>query len=118
VHTSGLSGDARDEDRARVRWLLGVRRRVLSWAASHRRHHAFTDVPGDPHSPHLSGDSLVGQLKGLAHADLGWLFRPPPQERSRWIPELCAVRDLVLLDRLFPLWCAVSLGLPTLPASS
>lgn len=93
---------------------LGFEGGVLSWAANHRRHHAFTDVDGDPHSPHLSGTSLAGQLKGLAHAHVGWLFRPPPQERSRWIPDLCSDRDLVLLDRLFPLWCLLSLGLPTL----
>ena len=25
---------------------------VLGWVAVHRRHHAFTDRPGDPHSPY------------------------------------------------------------------
>jgi stearoyl-CoA desaturase (delta-9 desaturase) len=35
-------------------WLTtGIRPR--QWAAVHRRHHAFTDVPGDPHSPVLLG---------------------------------------------------------------
>lgn len=35
-------------------WLTtGVKPR--EWAAVHRRHHAFTDVPGDPHSPLLLG---------------------------------------------------------------
>ena len=24
---------------------------VIEWVAIHRRHHAFTDRPGDPHSP-------------------------------------------------------------------
>lgn len=87
---------------------------VLSWAANHRRHHAYTDVEGDPHSPHLSGQTIKGQLRGIAHAHLGWLFAPPPQERARWIPDLCADRDLATIDRLFPLWCVLSLGLPTL----
>ena len=87
---------------------------VLSWTANHRRHHAFTDVAGDPHSPHLSGDSFSGQLRGMLHAHLGWLFRPPAQQQERWIPDLCRDRDLAVLDRLFPLWCAVSLALPTL----
>lgn len=85
---------------------------VLGWSASHRSHHAYTDVEGDPHSPHLSGTSPAGQLRGLLHAHLGWLFRPPPEERERWIPDLLADRDLVLLDRLFPLWCLASLALP------
>lgn len=35
-------------------WLLtGIRPR--QWVAVHRRHHAFTDIPGDPHSPLLEG---------------------------------------------------------------
>ncbi len=25
---------------------------VIGWVAIHRRHHAFTDRPGDPHSPY------------------------------------------------------------------
>ena len=28
---------------------------VLGWVAVHRRHHAFTDRPGDPHSPYRFG---------------------------------------------------------------
>lgn len=87
---------------------------ILSWAANHRRHHAYSDVAGDPHSPHLSGSSITGQLRGALHAHIGWFFSPPAQERSRWIPDLCADRDLACIDRLFPLWCAVSLGLPAL----
>ncbi len=35
-------------------WLTtGIRPR--QWAAVHRKHHAYTDVPGDPHSPILLG---------------------------------------------------------------
>jgi stearoyl-CoA desaturase (delta-9 desaturase) len=35
-------------------WLTtGIQPR--QWAAVHRRHHAFTDVEGDPHSPLLLG---------------------------------------------------------------
>ncbi|HEY8526109.1 MAG TPA: fatty acid desaturase [Acidimicrobiales bacterium] len=37
-----------------VIWLTtGIKPR--EWAAVHRRHHAFTDVEGDPHSPRLLG---------------------------------------------------------------
>ncbi len=87
---------------------------VLGWSANHRRHHAYTDVEGDPHSPHLSGRSLIGQLRGALHAHLGWLFRPQPEARERWIPDLLADRDLVVLDRLFPLFCLASFALPAL----
>jgi stearoyl-CoA desaturase (delta-9 desaturase) len=39
-------------------WLTtGIRPR--QWVAVHRKHHAFTDVSGDPHSPVLSGFATV-----------------------------------------------------------
>jgi stearoyl-CoA desaturase (delta-9 desaturase) len=39
-------------------WLTtGIRPR--QWVAVHRRHHAFTDVEGDPHSPVVSGFKTV-----------------------------------------------------------
>jgi stearoyl-CoA desaturase (delta-9 desaturase) len=39
-------------------WILtGIKPR--QWVAVHRRHHAFTDVDGDPHSPLLEGFATV-----------------------------------------------------------
>lgn len=48
---------------------------VIRWVADHRRHHAFADQPGDPHSPHLEdAQGIKGVLVGLWHAHIGWLF--------------------------------------------
>jgi stearoyl-CoA desaturase (delta-9 desaturase) len=39
---------------------------VIEWVAYHRRHHAFSDRAGDPHSPHLDhGSGVKGALRGL-----------------------------------------------------
>ena len=39
-------------------WIsTGIRPR--QWVAVHRRHHAFTDIDGDPHSPKLEGFTQV-----------------------------------------------------------
>jgi stearoyl-CoA desaturase (delta-9 desaturase) len=38
----------------------------------HRRHHAYTDREGDPHSPHWP----FRGVRGLWHGHVGWLFRP------------------------------------------
>ena len=39
-------------------WIMtGIKPR--QWVAVHRRHHAFTDVEGDPHSPLLEGFAAV-----------------------------------------------------------
>jgi stearoyl-CoA desaturase (delta-9 desaturase) len=46
-----------------VVWIsTGIR--VRQWVAVHRKHHAFTDVEGDPHSPVLHGWWQV-QMKNL-----------------------------------------------------
>ena len=54
---------------------LAVQGSVLDWVADHRKHHAFTDVEGDPHSPHVGhGSGLRGPLaraRGLADRDPG-----------------------------------------------
>ncbi len=39
-------------------WITtGIRPR--QWAAVHRKHHAFTDIEGDPHSPLREGFAMV-----------------------------------------------------------
>ena len=46
-------------------WLTtGISTR--EWVAVHRKHHAFTEVDGDPHSPHLQGFWSV-QLGNVFH---------------------------------------------------
>jgi stearoyl-CoA desaturase (delta-9 desaturase) len=95
---------------------LSVEGSPLVWCAIHRRHHELSDRPGDPHSPHLHGDSIVGLLRGLLHAQVGWLFTGywTHSDLQRYVPDLLADRALVLIDRLYYLWVLISLGLPTL----
>lgn len=83
----------------------------IGWVADHRRHHVFSDRPGDPHSPYFDDDGRISRLRGLAHAHLGWLFSHSrtPSGNTR---DLQADRDIVWIDRLFPLWCTLSLAVP------
>ena len=53
---------------------MAVQGSVITWVADHRKHHAFSDQQGDPHSPHLSGPGFWGAVSGLWHAHVGWLF--------------------------------------------
>ena len=85
---------------------------VVGWVAIHRRHHAFSDRPGDPHSPYRYGTSLPGQLRGLAHAHVGWLLRDDPTPPARYAPDLVADPALRAVSVAFPALCVVSLGLP------
>jgi stearoyl-CoA desaturase (delta-9 desaturase) len=85
---------------------------VIEWVAYHRRHHAFSDRAGDPHSPHLDhGSGVKGALRGLFHAHLGWvLFSDEPAQEDRYAPDLLTDRALRLIDRTFILWVAVGLA--------
>ncbi|MGW1211865.1 acyl-CoA desaturase [Streptomyces sp. NPDC002499] len=85
---------------------------VIGWVATHRRHHAFTDRPGDPHSPYRYGTHLTGQLRGLLHAHVGWLFRNDQTPPERYAPDLLADRDIQAVSRAFPLLCVATLALP------
>ncbi|GGS68998.1 stearoyl-CoA desaturase [Planobispora rosea] len=85
---------------------------LIDWVAVHRRHHAFTDRPGDPHSPYRYGAHLGGQLRGLAHAHLGWLFTDQHVPAGRYAPDLLGDPMMVRIARAFPVLCAASLLLP------
>jgi stearoyl-CoA desaturase (delta-9 desaturase) len=96
--------------------LLGtaaVQGPVIGWVADHRKHHAFTDAEGDPHSPHVGhggGDGWRGALRGLWHAHLGWLFEyASGQEAERYAPDLLEDRGMVWISRNFVLIVAASL---------
>jgi stearoyl-CoA desaturase (Delta-9 desaturase) len=85
---------------------------VIGWVATHRRHHAFADRPGDPHSPYRYGTHLTGQLRGLAHAHMGWLLGEDPTPAERYAPDLVSDRGIRMVSAAFPALCVLSLGLP------
>ncbi len=85
---------------------------VLRWVADHRRHHAYSDRDGDPHSPWRYGETLGALCKGLFHAHVGWLFDVEQTDQRRFVPDLAKDRDIARVSRAFPLLVAVSLLLP------
>jgi len=87
---------------------------VIAWVADHRKHHAFADVEGDPHSPHVDhGHGLKGALRGLLHAHVGWLFIHTHRgNKQRYAPDLIADPLIRWIDRTFVLWVGVGLLVP------
>jgi stearoyl-CoA desaturase (Delta-9 desaturase) len=86
---------------------------VISWVADHRKHHAFSDRLGDPHSPHVDhGVGWSGALRGLLHAHVGWLFRHDQRgARSRYAPDLLNDPVVRFVDRTFFVWAIGGLAL-------
>src|SRR5215211_7216344 len=89
---------------------------VISWVADHRKHHAFSDREGDPHSPHVDhGTGLRGALRGLLHAHVGWLFiHTQRAAKQRYAPDLIADPDIRFVSRTFPVWVAAGFIVPFL----
>ncbi|MFD1050949.1 fatty acid desaturase, partial [Kibdelosporangium lantanae] len=65
---------------------FAVQGSIIFWVASHRRHHAFADREGDPHSPWLFGTSPAALLKGFWHAHMGWMFSRDVTNYQRFAP--------------------------------
>jgi stearoyl-CoA desaturase (Delta-9 desaturase) len=76
--------------------------RCIGWVAHHRKHHAYSDRPGDPHSP----------LEGFVHAYFGWVLRDPPPERERYCRRLLADPLVSFIDRTMPVWLLLGLAIP------
>lgn len=91
---------------------MAVQGPLFNWVADHRRHHQHSDNEGDPHSPHTHGHGVLGTLRGLWHAHLGWLFDPTPADRDRYVGDLRKDRVMTWVSRLFPLWAGLGLLLP------
>ena len=93
---------------------MAVQGPVISWVADHRKHHAFTDEEGDPHSPHLSRlPGLLGAVSGLWHAHVGWLFSAEGRaSRERYARDLLRDRAIRFVDRWFGLWLLLGLAVP------
>ncbi len=88
---------------------LALQGPVIDWVADHRKHHAFADEEGDPHSPHVGvGSGWRGMFKGLWHAHVGWLFETQGQaSSSRFARDLVEDPGMRRIHRAFP-WIALS----------
>jgi stearoyl-CoA desaturase (delta-9 desaturase) len=92
---------------------MSVEMGVIDWVATHRRHHAYSDKPGDPHSPHLEArNGWRGIVRGLWYAHMGWLFGPERTSTERWAPDLLKDPVIARIHRQFGMWVLVSFLAP------
>jgi stearoyl-CoA desaturase (Delta-9 desaturase) len=103
-----------------VRILLGIlgsmaaQGPVVYWVSTHRRHHSHSDQEGDPHSPHLHEEGLLGALQGLWYAHIGWLFHAEMTNSAYFAKEL--LRDPVVMgvNKRYFTWILLGLLIPAL----
>jgi stearoyl-CoA desaturase (delta-9 desaturase) len=82
---------------------MAIQGPVLDWVADHRKHHAFTDKEGDPHSPH----GHESWWRGLLYAHMGWLLDTQGQATKRqFARDLLEDPGMRRINRVFP-WLAL-----------
>jgi stearoyl-CoA desaturase (delta-9 desaturase) len=74
---------------------------ITRWVADHRRHHAFSDREGDPHSPWRYGTSISALTKGFMYAHIGWMFDVEQTNQQRFAPDLLEDEDIRRIDKHF-----------------
>lgn len=85
----------------------------IYWVSNHRRHHRFSDQPGDPHSPFWIGDQPAGnRLRGWWHAHLGWLFTDEVTNTTVYGKDLFRDPVIVWVNRRYHWWLLLSLAIP------
>lgn len=85
---------------------------VLFWVAIHRKHHAYTDSEGDPHTPVLHGASLALRLRGWWHAHAGWLFTVDSTDWMKYAPDLVQDPLVFRLNQYYFMWILLGLAIP------
>ncbi len=95
---------------------LAVEGSPIDWCMVHRKHHQFSDHHGDPHSPHLHDDTMLGMLKGAWHSHVGWMFNAnwSRKERLKYVPDLMNDPVLLSIDRNYYLWVTATLVVPAI----
>ncbi len=88
------------------------------WVAVHRKHHAFTDEEGDPHSPHLKGfwrvqlGNVFYYIREARNAEVVRKYAPDIRDDfwDRWFFNYGTVGPLVgtaILCAVIGLWCGL-----------
>lgn len=87
---------------------LSIQGGPTAWVANHRRHHQYSDRPGDPHD----------STRGFWWAHMGWIFVSLPdgeleERQQRYAPDIMQVPYYRFLDRWY--WALqIPLGLALL----
>lgn len=85
---------------------------TISWVALHRRHHEFSDKPGDPHSPNLRGSGFRNRVCGLIHSHYSWMARHEYPNILHYAPDMIRDKPLIKLDSYYTYWVLLGIALP------
>lgn len=103
-----------------VRFLLAVgammtaQGSVVYWVANHRRHHQYTDIPGDVHSPYIRDEGEMDIVTGFWHSHSGWTFGHKMTNALLFAKDIYRDPLLAWTNRMYLLWVFLGLLLPAI----
>lgn len=89
---------------------------VIWWASVHRRHHAYSDSKGDPHSPH--GGVIPEHFPGIlrfVYGHVAWLFNNEstrPQGWQKFVPDMYKDEQVFKIHMQYWYWAVAGIVLP------
>lgn len=84
------------------------------WVANHRRHHQYTDRPGDIHSPYYDEQRELGVVEGFWHSHMGWTFGHRMTNSLTFAKDIYRDPAIASANRLYYAWVALGLVVPAL----
>ena len=100
----GFEARAPVKARSAILGCMTMQGPITQWVTDHRKHHALSDQPGDPHSPHVGhGEGAWAPCAASSHAHVGWLFSNLGMEQGReYGKDLYEDRLVRAIDRAVP----------------
>ena len=92
---------------------MAARGPMLSWVATHRRHHQSSDREGDLHSPKFNGQTPLRGLSGFLHAHLTWMMQHDLPNVTYYATDLLKDRFVARANRRYHWWILTGLAFPT-----
>jgi stearoyl-CoA desaturase (Delta-9 desaturase) len=86
---------------------------LIYWVSNHRRHHQYSDKPGDPHSPYYIQAEQIDPIQGLWHAQIGWTFNHDITNTFLVAKDLIQDSVISKVNHLYYVWVLLGLFIPT-----
>ena len=87
---------------------------VVYWVSNHRRHHQYTDLPGDIHSPYIRDEGDMDIVTGFWHSHMGWTFGHKLTNAVIFAKDIYRDEAVSRANRLYYLWVFLGLAVPAL----
>jgi len=94
---------------------ISVQGPLIHWVSYHRRHHQYSDMAGDPHSPYVdeNGEHL-GAVHGFWHSHLGWMMHSRITNSTIYAKDILRDPLLFRINRLYLVWVVLGMAFPAL----